>query len=188
MKYEILTYGDPRLRQAVEKVKAPTPEIRQLAADMLEAMRAVDGVGLAATQVGRPLALCVIIVPPEYDVLEEGGPRQNPGITMPLILLNPEIVAASREEVSQNEGCLSFPDIHVPVRRAVEVTLQFVDLDGARRMLTARHLLARAVQHELDHLRGVLLVDRMSPLKKISLAGQLKRLKLEGEEQAAGTG
>jgi peptide deformylase len=106
---------------------------------------------------------------------------------MPLVMFNPEIAARSGELQRCDEGCLSFPDIHTPVARPGRVTAVFLNYRGEKQTLEACGLLARAIQHELDHLNGTLLVDRMSPIKKISLSGQLKRLKHEGEEQAAGT-
>lgn len=183
MLYKVLTYGDPRLRHKAQRVEAVTSAIRRLASDMVDTMHAANGVGLAATQVGCSLMLCVIDVPPAVDVIEENGLPQNPVVPMPLVLVNPEIVAASSETIVQNEGCLSFPEIQTPVRRAVELTVTFTDLDGTPCLYTVRHILARAVQHELDHLGGILLVDRMSPLKKISLTGQLKKLKRKTREE-----
>ena len=183
MQYKVLTYGDPRLQRKTRRVDAINPEIRRLAADMIETMRIARGVGLAAPQVGLNLMLCVIEIPPVLDAIEEGGLPQNPGVPMPVVMINPEIISASAETVVQNEGCLSFPEIQTPIRRAVELTVAFTDSDGIARLETVRHYLARAVQHELDHLAGVLLVDRMSPLKKIGLAGQLKKIRRKTREE-----
>lgn len=179
MKLEIVTYGSPVLRQRSQPVSVITDDLLRLADDMLETMYAANGLGLAAQQVGQTCSLCVIDVPPALDVEEENGPRQNPDIVMPLVLFNPEICSESSQRESREEGCLSFPEIHAPVKRAVEVTVRFMDRTGAQQNMTARGWLARAIQHELDHLHAVLLVDRMSPVKKISLSGQLKRLKKE---------
>jgi peptide deformylase len=99
---------------------------------------------------------------------------------MPLVLINPRIVASSGTQVGQ-EGCLSFPDIYVQIKRAAEVTVAFTDLEGRERELHGMGLLARAIQHELDHLNAVLLVDRMSAVQKVSVAGKLKRLKKESQ-------
>lgn len=186
MKLKIRTFGDPVLRCRAEPVAAVTDALRRLADDMLETMYAARGLGLAAQQVGETCALCVIDIPAAMDVDEEGGPRLNPDIALPLVLFNPEIRAESAEKVACDEGCLSFPEIHAPVRRAREVTVRFLDREGQSREVTVRGLMARAVQHEGDHLAGVLLVDRMSPVKKISLAGQLKRLKKETLETLGG--
>lgn len=186
MKRTIVTYGSPVLRETARRVDRITPDIRRLAADMIEAMHAADGVGLAAQQVGETWALCVVDVPARHDAETEGGPRQNAHVTMPLVLVNPELVGHSDEEISRSEGCLSFPDIQVPVARAAEVTVRFQDLDGQSQSLRVAGFVARAVQHEIDHLRGILLVDRMSAVKRISLAGQLRKLKRKTQEQAAG--
>jgi peptide deformylase len=177
MKFEIVTYGDPILRVKAAPVDRVTADLKRLIDDMLETMYAGKGVGLAAQQVGRTTAVCVIDVPPASDAEDESGPRLNPQVAMPLVLFNPVIVARAAAQQRGDEGCLSFPGIHTPVGRAAEVTVEFMDLRGERRALAVRGLVARAVQHELDHLHGVLLVDRMSPVKRISLAGQLRRLK-----------
>lgn len=95
---------------------------------------------------------------------------------MPLVLINPKIVESEGEQVGQ-EGCLSFPGIYINVKRFEKVSVQFLDLEGNLQMQEATGLLSRAVQHELDHLEGVLLVDRMSPVQKVANAGKLKRLK-----------
>ena len=188
MKYEIVTYGHPVLRQKAKPVPRVNEEIRQVAADMLEAMYANQGLGLAAQQVGLTWALCVIDVPPALDVEEKDGPRMNPGVAMPLVLVNLEIVAESDEKRLQSEGCLSFPEIHVPVRRAASIQIAFLNLEGNRQSLEVHGMLARAVRHEHDHLNGILLADRMSALKKISLSGQLKRMKKETLAKLAGHG
>ena len=175
MKYDVITYGDVVLRRKADRVEQ-FRGLKELAADMLETLHAFNGLGLAAQQVGQTISICVIDVPPDLDVKEKGGPRLNPEIAMPLVLLNLEIVD-SIGKVTAQEGCLSFPEIFVPIARAEEVTASFDDLGGQRTTIHARGLLARAIQHELDHLNGVLLVDRMSPVRKISLSGKLKKLR-----------
>jgi peptide deformylase len=192
MHYEVVTYGDPALRRKAEPVTVFDAALRRLAADMLRTMHTARGVGLAAEQVGKTCALCVILIPAEADEEVEGGPRLNPDVGMPLIMANPRITARSGE-MDGEEGCLSFPAISGPVKRAYEVTVEYQDLDGIARRVTGRGLLARAIQHELDHLRGVLLIDHFSVARKLSLALSLKRLKKEtqrkeSEEAAGGTG
>jgi peptide deformylase len=183
MSFEIVTFGDPVLRIRSSLVSRVTPELKRLADGMMEAMFVAEGVGLAAQQVGRTDSLCVIHIPPELDVEEEGGNRLNPDVEMPLIMFNPKIVQRGGEMTRRDEGCLSFPGIHTAVQRVCEVDVAFVDWKGTLQTLHCRGLLARAVQHELDHLDGVLLVDRMSPVKKISMAGKLKNLRLETEDR-----
>lgn len=176
MKRRITIYGDEILREKAEPIERVTSEIRALVADMIETMRAESGVGLAAEQIGRREAICVVEVPPDYDK-DEHGKRINPDLKMPWVLLNPQIVDASKEKDTAEEGCLSFPGIYVPVTRPVEVTVRYMDLEGAWHEQQVRKFVARAVQHEIDHLNGVLLVDRMSPVKRIALRGQLRKLR-----------
>ncbi len=182
MRFEIVTFGDPVLRVKSSPVESVTAELKRVADGMMETMYAAEGLGLAAQQVGRTIAMCVIDIPPAMDMAEDGHTRLNPDAPMPLILFNPRIVARGRELARREEGCLSFPGIHTAVQRAAEVDVEFVDWKGEVRVLHCKGLLARAVQHELDHLDGVLLVDRMSAVKKISLAGQLKRLRIRTEK------
>ena len=182
MKLDIRTYGDPILRTHAKPVTRVTDELRALAKDMIAAMRSENGVGLAAEQVGRREAVIVVELPPDYDTEVEGGPRLHPDIEMPWVLFNPEIVQTSAATEVSNEGCLSFPDITTPVTRAVEITLKYVDINGQAHERVVRKFLARVLQHETDHLNGVLLVDHMSAIKKISLRGQLKRLKQDTED------
>jgi peptide deformylase len=183
MSFEIVTFGDPILRARANPVVRVTSETKHLVDGMMEAMHAAEGIGLAAQQVARTVSVCVIDIPPELDVEEEGGPPLNPGIAMPLVMFNPKILSKGAAMTRRDEGCLSFPGIHSAVQRAVEVEVAFVDWKGELKTLRCRGLLARAVQHELDHLDGVLLVDRISPVKKISMAGKLKRLREETEER-----
>jgi peptide deformylase len=172
----IATYGDDCLRKKAAHVAAITPQIKDLAADMLETMYHAEGVGLAAPQVGRDAALCVMDVPAQSEKPE--CREANAEIEMPLVMVNPEVLSTSGSQ-RNNEGCLSFPEINVMVTRPDTVTVAFTNLDGERRTLSARGLLARAIQHEVDHLNATLLVDRMSALQKVSVSGKLKRLQAE---------
>ena len=181
MRYEILTYGHPMLRAKAAPVSAINRDLRRLIDDMMDTMHAASGVGLAAQQVGQIDSVCVIDVPADCDLDGEQGMRLNPGIPMPLVMFNPQIVARANDLVKREEGCLSFPGIHTYVSRPGHITAVFMNLRGQQQTITAQGLLARAIQHELDHLNGTLLVDRMSPVKKISLSSQLKRLKRETE-------
>ena len=185
MKFEIVTFGDPILRIKAAPIADVTADLKRLVDGMMETMYAAEGVGLAAQQVGKAVSVCVIDVPANLDTVEDDGPRLNPEIEMPLVMFNPRIVERKGGLDKRDEGCLSFPGIHVGVQRALEVEVSFIDWKGMPRTVHCRGLLARAVQHELDHLDGVLLVDRMSAVKKISLAGQLKRLREESEGRTA---
>lgn len=173
----ILTYGSAALRNRALPVTQVTEEIRRLVREMLDTMYAANGVGLAAQQIGRTEAVCVIDVPPSRDA----EPSALPRVPMPLILLNPRIVE-SNGEVSAQEGCLSFPEIYVTLTRSARVVVRYMDLEGREQEVQADGLLARAIQHELDHLNGVLLVDRMNAVQKIAFAGRLKRLRWTSQD------
>ncbi len=182
MRLDVACYGDPILRRKADPIGDVTKAIRRLADDMLETMHAERGVGLAAQQVRQTVALCVIDLPPEYDRDGEDGPPFNPGIAMPLIMLNPRIVERLGGLETAEEGCLSFPGIRSPIARAGGVAVAFHDFRGEARVLNVRGFLARAIQHELDHLEGVLFVDRMPAVRRLSLGPQLKRLRRRVEE------
>ena len=175
MSLPICTYGNPVLREKAVEVKEVDDSIRSLAEEMLATMHWERGLGLAAEQVGRTERMCVIDIPPESDV-GENDERDNPDVEMPLVLVNPRITGHTDEVQNGQEGCLSFPDIFAHVERWYEVDVEYTDLDGNRKTVHGKGLLARALQHELDHLDAVLLVDRMSHVKKVAIGGKLKRL------------
>jgi peptide deformylase len=171
----ITTYGNPVLRKKAEAVAEVTDELRTLADRMFGLMYAADGIGLAAEQIGRTEALFVLDIPARADKDEQGRPL-NPGVNMPIAIFNPEIIGVSEQTDVMEEGCLSFPGIQVAVTRPVEVVLRYLDRDGNEQTLNAKGLLARAIQHENDHLNGVLLVDHMNAVDKILKSGKLKAL------------
>ncbi len=148
----ILRYPDPRLHKIARPVAAVDQRIRTLVDDMLETMLAADGVGLAATQVD--VHECVIVI----DVSETRDEAH--------VLINPEIIARSEEMMLGDEGCLSVPEIYDKVARHARVTVHALDRDGKRREFEAEGLLARCVQHEMDHLMGKVFVEYLSPLKR----------------------
>jgi peptide deformylase len=174
--HDIVTYGREVLRHKAKPVPSITREFRTLVRDMLDTMYAARGVGLAAEQIGRDECVCVIDVPAESERPE--CVAANAAIPMPLVLINPTLTATAGQQRS-DEGCLSFPEISVPITRAMQVTVSYTDLDGKEQTATAQGLLARAILHETDHLNGVLLVDRMSAIQRLSMAGKLKRLQAE---------
>lgn len=176
MRRDIITYGQAVLRQKAQPVEAIDADIRTLIADMLETMAAADGVGLAAEQVGIAKAICVVHVPAEHDS-NDAGERLNPDIDMPLIMINPAIEPRGKRRASETEGCLSFPGITAAITRPYRILARFTDLENRQQEIEACDMVARAIQHEIDHLNGVLLVDRMSAVKRVSLSGALKRLK-----------
>lgn len=176
----IVKYGDPVLRTPGKPIADITPEIRQLAADMIETMRHADGVGLAAQQIGRALQLCVIEIPPEAcapgDMTVDGLEADIPS-HMPLVLINPRLTP-SRDTDTAQEGCLSFPEIRADITRPAGVAVEALTLDGPV-AFRARGLLARAIQHEVDHLRGVLFIDRMTPGTRLRLARAIQSIEDE---------
>ncbi len=182
MKLIIHRYGDPVLRTPAEPVAAVTPEICKLAEDMIATMRTAEGVGLAAQQIGRALAICVVEVPVDHDT-DEQGVRLHPDLVMPWVVLNPEIVESSRKTGVHEEGCLSFPEIRANIERPLEIKLRYLDLAGAKHEVHLCDFVARVVQHEVDHLNGVLFIDRMSAPKRLVLSKRLKRMKEETEEE-----
>lgn len=149
----ILHYPDKRLREPGRKVEAFTPELKQLIDDMAETMYAAPGVGLAATQIGEPFQLFIV------DVADEGEKSDL------RVFINPEILEASGR-VQWQEGCLSFPGVQEDIERSAHVRVRAQDATGASFELEADGLLAVAIQHEFDHLQGVLMIDHMGPLKK----------------------
>lgn len=149
----ILHYPDERLREPGKKIEAVTPELQKLIDDMAETMYAAPGVGLAATQIGEPLQLFLV------DIASDDEPSDL------RVFINPEIVEKHGETVFA-EGCLSFPGAQEDVDRAARVKVRALDRDGKPFELEAEDLLAIAIQHEYDHLQGVLMIDRLGPLKK----------------------
>lgn len=173
MVLKVYKYGEKILREKTSPVAVVTDDLRRLAEDMVETMHKAKGVGLAAPQVGRGERLCVIDMPADCDSEEDAA--YNAPIPMPLVMANPEIVAQDGS-VCDKEGCLSFPDIGGKLTRAAQVTVQYLDLDNRPQMVTARGYLARAIQHEKDHLDGILYIDRMTAVERLGCAAKLKKL------------
>ena len=180
MRLPIRFYGDPVLREQTRPVAGISGDLATLAEDMLETMRAEQGVGLAAPQVGRGESLCVVEVPAAMDE-DEDGARLHPDIAMPMVLVNPVVTGSTEDTWSMEEGCLSFPGIVGQIRRPLGVTVDYLDLAGTAVTRSLSGFLARVVQHEIDHLNGVLFIDRMSPVRRVALAGRLKRMQRETE-------
>ncbi|MGZ4965827.1 MAG: peptide deformylase [Chthoniobacterales bacterium] len=186
MKLEIAKYGDPILRAKGKRVTKVDDRIRVLVSDMLETMHAANGVGLAAQQVGEALQLTVVDISGVEDrpsTLRLNGKKVDPKTAMPLVLLNPEVTLDDAEIESGTEGCLSFPEITAEIDRAVSIVAKAETLDGALLEIEASGLLARALQHEVDHLNGILFIDRMSSATKVSMASRLKRLQKETQSR-----
>ena len=166
------------LRQKGAPIEKVTPQINKLIADMLETMHAAAGVGLAAQQVGRALQLTVIDVREIKDrpsTIEWNGQPADPAAFMPLVLMNPEITPVG-QPIAGPEGCLSFPEIYADIVRSESVHVIGMNEKGERIEFRCGGLLSRAVQHETDHLRGILFIDRMSAETKQELQPQLEAL------------
>ena len=163
----ILTYPDPRLHTVAKPVQAVDARIRALIADMLETMYDANGIGLAATQVDVHERLIVI------DVSEERN--------QPLVLVNPEITWASEEKQVGDEGCLSVPGIYDGVERSSAIRVEALDEQGRSREIAAEGLLAVCIQHEMDHLRGKVFVEYLSPLKRNRIKSKMIKARRETE-------
>ncbi len=175
---KIVTYGHPALRSQGRKITKVDNRLRQLAADMIETMRNAEGIGLAAQQIGLPLQMFVLEVLQDMDRPSKMWKSGNPvpfDSLMPLVVVNPEIKTDGELHCAR-EGCLSFPDIFGKVERPARVHLRAHDLEGEPIEFLAEGLLARAIQHEFDHLQGVLFIDRMDPKTRQELASSIETL------------
>jgi peptide deformylase len=177
----ILEYGDPILRAKGKPIENIDNRIRELAANMIETMHAANGVGLAAQQIGEALQLTVLdvsLIEDRPSTLKLDGQDVDPKTSMPLVLINPEIEMRGMPEVGV-EGCLSFPEITGDIERSKSVIVRAQTLEGGTIEIEASGFLARAIQHEGDHLNGILFIDRMNSAAKAALSSRLKRLQKE---------
>ncbi|MDV7142038.1 peptide deformylase [Tropicimonas sp. TH_r6] len=164
----ILIHPDPRLKKVCDPVADLSDELRLLADDMLETMYDAPGIGLAAPQIGINQRLIVLDCVRE----EEGPPR-------PMIMFNPEVVASSDEKNTYEEGCLSIPEQYADVERPTDVTVRWIDRNGAEQQESFDGLWSTCVQHEIDHLNGVLFIDYLKPLKRQMITRKMQKLKRE---------
>ncbi len=178
---EVTKYGNPILRQKGARIETVTPEIKQLIADMFETMYATKGIGLAAQQVGKALQLTVLDLRGVEDrpsTLELDGKPADVEKFMPLVLINPEIKPLN-DSVAGPEGCLSFPELYGDVLRPESVAVKALNEKGKPVEFRCGGLLARAVQHEADHLNGILFIDRMDRKSKNEIREELDLLQAE---------
>ncbi len=168
-KLNVIEIPDPVLYKKAEEVKEVTLEIKKLLSDMLETMYKTNGVGLAGNQIGVLKRVVVIDCAPKEEEPD------------PIKMVNPKIIFKSEEMVCHNEGCLSIPREYADVIRHEKVTVEYLDENGIKQQRTATGLLAIAIQHELDHLEGILFIDHLSPLKRKML---LKHLEKRRKRQA----
>jgi peptide deformylase len=181
MKLPIVRYGDPILRAKGKRIAAVDAHVRELAANMIETMHMANGIGLAAQQVGEALQLTVIDVSRAEDqesTMKLNGAEVDPKASMPLLLLNPELTLGKETDLAV-EGCLSFPEITADIRRSISASVRAQTLEGTPVEIEASGLLARAFQHEVDHLNGILFTDRMTAATKVALRSRLKRMQEE---------
>ena len=180
MTLRITQYGESILHQKGSPIESFDAELSQLSKDMLEAMHQVEGIGLAAQQVGKALRFCVVDVPdhPEYPMAcIVDGKALSPSLLMPLSLANPEITPLPSDEYYYEEGCLSFPEIRGDVARPERILVRYQDLDGVRHELECDGLLARCIQHEADHLNGILFTERMEKKVYAEVKAEVQALK-----------
>jgi peptide deformylase len=181
MVLEVVKYGNPVLRQKGVRIERITPELQLLISDMLETMGAARGVGLAAQQVGYALQLAVLDVMEATDrpsSMAINGEPVDVAAFMPMVLINP-VVTPVADPVSGPEGCLSFPEIYADISRPESIDVSALNGKGKRMTFRCGGLLARAIQHELDHLNGILFIDRMSSLTKKELKPDLEALQAD---------
>jgi peptide deformylase len=162
---KIRVYGDPVLREKAKAVGTTDAEVRRLAADLLDTLASADGVGLAAPQIGDSRRVIAIHPPPDADTGDRPAPR---------VLVNPEITERGGGDESAEEGCLSIPGVYEIVKRPLRVRWRARDLDGREVDESAEGIVARILQHEIDHLDGVLFVDRVGPLRRALLKKRLR--------------
>jgi peptide deformylase len=168
-KRDIIILPDPRLRQVSAPITTVTPAVRQLADDMLETMYAAPGIGLAAIQIAEPVRLVTI------DINKDENNRN------PLVFVNPQIVWSSKELNVYQEGCLSIPEYFEDVERPERIKITYLDRDGAHCEMEADGLLATCLQHEIDHLNGVLFIDHLSRLKRDRVMKKYTKMARERE-------
>ncbi|MEM9618527.1 MAG: peptide deformylase [Pseudomonadota bacterium] len=160
---EIITAPDPRLREVSKPVAAVDDDLRALMDDMLETMYAAPGIGLAAIQIGEPLRVIV---------MDLAGEEEEPA---PRYFVNPEILNPSEDMSVYEEGCLSVPEFYDEVERPAKCRVKYLDYQGDEQVLEAEGLLATCIQHEMDHLEGVLFIDHLSRLKRERVLKKLKK-------------
>jgi len=184
---KVVKYGEPVLRKKGARIESVTPEIKKLIADMFETMHAYKGVGLAAQQIGQAVQLTVIDVRGVTDrpsSLEIKGEPVDVAELMPLVLINPELTLVG-EPATGPEGCLSFPEVFADITRPQFVDVKALNEKGKPIEFRAGGLLSRAIQHEWDHLHGILFIDRMEKKTKEELQPELDALQAETKAELA---
>ncbi len=179
--YSVNTYGAEILKNPSDEIKDVTPEIREIAEEMILALQLFDGIGLAGPQYGVDKRIVILDVPPESAAISPGEALLLP--RMPMVIINPEIIAADEITDTADEGCLSVPDIYAPVERPCFIQFKAQTLDGELIECECGGLLARCIQHEIDHLNGILFVDRLTEEAFNVIESKLKKLKKSGSKK-----
>jgi len=180
MSLKISYFGDPILRKKGSKVEDFDESLLKLSKEMLVLMHESEGIGLAAQQVGEAIQFCVVEVPehPDYPMTcIFDGKALSPSLVMPMSLANPKVKVLPSDEYYYEEGCLSFPGINADVARPERILVTYQDLDGVEHTLECDGLLARCIQHEVDHLNGVLFIDRMEKQTYAGIKKEVQELK-----------
>ncbi|MCA9743919.1 MAG: peptide deformylase [Deferribacteres bacterium] len=164
---QIRKYGDPVLRQKAKQIDPIDDEIVKLAEDMIETMQVAKGIGLAAPQIGLSLSMCVV----DIGLIEEGA--------SPEAFINPEIIEEFGDDYTMEEGCLSIPEVNDDVTRKEAIRVTYQDINGEKHELSCDGMLARVLQHEIDHLHGIFFTDRLSAIKRKLLAKKLRAIESE---------
>lgn len=180
--YNVNTYGAPILGKVAGEIKEITPEIREIAEEMIRVTQIFDGIGLAGPQYGVGQRIVALDVPyPEQAAISPGEALLLP--RMPMVIINPEIIALSETNETAEEGCLSVPEIYAPVERSQFIQFRAQTIDGELIECECGGLLARCMQHEIDHLNGILFVDRLTEEAFSVIESKLKRLKKSGSKK-----
>jgi peptide deformylase len=188
MPLRIVHFNEPVLRQKGATITEFDRKLRQLAGEMIERMHAAHGIGLAAQQIGKALQLCVVDLreaDADFDWELDGG-KPPLELFMPMVICNPSLKVAPEPEYAAEEGCLSFPEIRGDVARPEEIEVTYQDEHGTAHTLRCNGLFARCIQHEVDHLNGVLFIDRMDKETLKRLEPDLKALKKQTRDAAKG--
>jgi len=187
MTLRVTQYGEEVLRQPGRRVEVFDGALRELAQSMRATMRAEEGIGLAAQQVGEALHFCVVDLGPaarEEGEVEMDGRPVPASLLQPLYLANATVEPEPAGEIAAEEGCLSFPGVRGEVPRPPRIRVSYRDLDGAAHTLRCAGLLARCIQHEVDHCNGVLFIDRMDPAERTALRPALRKLEKKARRSA----
>jgi len=181
----IRKYGDPILRKKATPVQDFGAALQQLFVDMVDTMQAAHGVGLAANQIGRTESMCVV----DQGLIEESASNSADSALVRVAepvraFVNPRLLEESREGSELEEGCLSIPDIHEQVTRKLQIRVCYQDLEGKAYEEVFHDMMARVLQHEIDHLNGIFFVDRLSPMRRKLLSKKLKAIAEEAQREA----